>query len=41
MAERMLDAVLVIIAASHNVHASKPTEFLAAVNDFLAARVVG
>ncbi|GAB3883188.1 hypothetical protein GCM10027612_14880 [Microbispora bryophytorum subsp. camponoti] len=41
MVERMPDAVLVIIAAGHNVHAGRPTEFLAAVNDCLAARVVG
>jgi pimeloyl-ACP methyl ester carboxylesterase len=38
MVDRMPDATLVTIAAGHNVHAERPTEFLATVNDFLAAR---
>jgi pimeloyl-ACP methyl ester carboxylesterase len=36
MADRMPDATLVTIPAGHNVHAARPAEFLAAVNDFLA-----
>lgn len=38
MVDRMPDATLVTIAAGHHVHASRPTEFLAAVDGFLAAR---
>lgn len=37
MADRMPDATLVTIPAGHNVHAARPAEFLAAVDDFLAA----
>ncbi|MBO3747024.1 alpha/beta fold hydrolase [Streptosporangiaceae bacterium NEAU-GS5] len=40
MVGRMPDAVLVTIAAGHNVHATRPAEFLAAVTDFLTARGV-
>ncbi|SCL73058.1 alpha/beta fold hydrolase [Micromonospora peucetia] len=38
MVDRMPDAVLVTIAAGHDVHASRPAEFLAAVDGFLAVR---
>ena len=38
MVDRMPDAALVTIAAGHDVHASRPAEFLAAVDGFLAAR---
>jgi len=37
---RMPNASLVTIAAGHNVHRDRPTEFLAAVNGFLARRAV-
>lgn len=40
MVDRMPDATLVTIAAGHNVHASRPAEFLAAVDGFLVARAV-
>ncbi|MFD0971061.1 alpha/beta fold hydrolase [Plantactinospora endophytica] len=36
MVERMPEAVLVTIPAGHNVHASRPAEFLAAVDGFLS-----
>lgn len=35
MADRMPDATLVTIPAGHNVHATRPTDFLTAVNTFL------
>ncbi|KAB1161871.1 alpha/beta fold hydrolase [Micromonospora sp. DT46] len=38
MVDRMPDATLVTIPAGHDVHASRPAEFLAAVDGFLAAR---
>jgi len=40
-ADRMPDATLLTIAAGHNVHREQPAEFLAAVEQFLAARPVG
>ncbi|GIJ29884.1 alpha/beta hydrolase [Micromonospora qiuiae] len=39
-AERMPDATLVTIDAGHHVHHDEPAEFIAAVDAFLAVRVV-
>jgi esterase len=38
--DRMPDATLVTISAGHHVHASRPAEFLDAVDGFLAARAM-
>ncbi|WP_433393600.1 alpha/beta fold hydrolase [Micromonospora sp. KLBMP9576] len=38
MVDRMPDAALVTVEAGHHVHASRPAEFLAAVDGFLTAR---
>jgi pimeloyl-ACP methyl ester carboxylesterase len=38
MVDRMPDATLVTVAAGHHVHATRPAEFLAAVDSFLTAR---
>lgn len=40
-AERMPDATLVTVAAGHHVHATRPAEFLAAVDAFLSGRRAG
>ena len=40
MVDLMSDATLVTIAAGHHVHATRPAEFVAAVDGFLAARAV-
>jgi hypothetical protein len=39
-AQRMPDATLVSIHAGHHVHRDQPAEFIAAVDAFLAARVI-
>jgi pimeloyl-ACP methyl ester carboxylesterase len=35
LADRMPDATFMTIAAGHHVHRNRPTEFLAAIRDFL------